>query len=621
MLRLSVYKVLLALAFMWILCTPVLIAPARSFPGDKPAFVVEPTIIKDPTLTPGSTFTISIMLYNVTSDNTPAGLLGVEVKLTYDNTILNITRRWHKLGADGGVLNPDVLIAKNELGPGYYWLAGASMGDPWWGNGIVAILEFKVLGVGKSNLELSFTELRDLNNILVLHYVESGVFDNRAAMPTAHVYVDPMRIVDSSLAPSNEFYVNISVVDAAYLAYFAFNLSFNNAILDAIEARWGWTDIGPYPLIDNLSGVINGSSNIDPPITGNSTLVIIKFHVKDLGEGDFHLFGLTLLDSWGDALPFTTTDGYFNNLLITRIFVDPPYRMDPNLRPGNTTSFGIVGENFNDVKCVEFDLLFNPAVIRIIGYLANPINGYIVDPEITVINSIGKMHAKLTYDPPVFASVATIMNITFQIVGFGVSSLDLNDTTLTDSFGNPISHQAEDGMLVTVIRDIAIIDIQPVPQKVYPGRIITIYVVARNLGNLSESFMVSAYVDGTISLGTLTVTDLPPNTNATLIFSWDTSGLLPCQWHVLSANASILPFEINVSNNALIGPVQVKIKIFGDIDGDGIVGLSDLITLAQAYNSVVGDPKYNPDADLDGNGRVSLADLVTCAKYYNASCS
>jgi hypothetical protein len=613
-------KKILAGVFALILCSPILIMSVKSFPGDKPAFVVEPSLIKNPAMTIGSVFMVSVKLYNATMENVPAGLAGLEMKLTWDNTILNLTSHVHMLGAPGGVLNPGILIGKDEVGSNYYWLAGASVGAGWYGDGIAANVTFEVVGVGRTGITLSFTDLYDTNVAPVEHYVQSGFFDNRVTVPTANVYVNPARIINSSLAPSNEFYVNISVLNVEDLAYFSFNMSFDSLILEAIEAKWGWTDIGPHPQIDNSTGIINGSSTVSPPITGSSTLVRVKFHVKDIGESNFHLFGLVLVDKWGEGIPFITADGYFNNMLITRIFVDPSYRMDPDLRPGNTTSFGIVGENFNDVKTVEFDLLFIPSVIRIIGYFVNPIGGSIVDPEITVSNTIGKMHAKLTYDPSIFTSMATIINITFQVTGFGVSPLDLNNTALTDSLGNPISHQAEDGVLITVIRDVAIIDIQPVPQKVYAGRNVTVYVTARNLGNLSETFMVSAYVDGTTWLGTLDVVDLPPATNVTLAFNWSTSGLPACYWHTLSANASILPFEINITNNALIGPVQVKIKIFADIDGDGRVGLTDLVMLAQAYNSKVGDPNYNPDADLDENGKVSLTDLVTCAKYYNMSC-
>jgi hypothetical protein len=616
MIKLSIIKVFTVLLIV-IFCGSSLLVQVRSFPGDKPAIVVEPALIKDPTLIPNSEFNISIKLYNATATTVPNGIQGVEIKLEWNNATLNLKSETSMLGLTGGVLNPTVLISKDEVGDDYYWLAGASIGNPWWGNGTIAAITFEVVGVGKTDIKLSFTDLVDASIKSVEHYVQGGSFDNRPSVPQAKVYVNPPQIVDSSLTPSNYCYVNVSIIDAVELAYFSFNMSFNSTILEVVEAQWGWA--GPSPQVDNILGIINGSSTIYPTITGNATLVRVKFHVKNIGESVLHLFDLALLDTFGETLPFTTSDGYFNNMLITKIFVDPPYRMDPYLRPGNITLFDIMGENFIDVKLCEFYLIFNPKVIKAISVFVNPINNFIVDAEIEIKNTIGLLHVNITYDPPVYSSRAKIMNVTFQVVGYGVSSLDLNETKLYDSSGNAISHETEDGLLITVIRDVAIIDIIPVPQKVYPNRKVTVYVIARNMGNISETFTVSAYIDDTVLLGTITVTDLSPATNVTLTFYWDTTGLPYCHWHSLSANASFVPYEIDTTNNLLSGP-QIKIKIWGDINGDGTVNLSDIVLLANAYNSTVGDPRYNSEADLDNDGKVSLTDLVTCALYYNHSC-
>ena len=54
-----------------------------------------------------------------------------------------------------------------------------------------------------------------------------------------------------------------------------------------------------------------------------------------------------------------------------------------------------------------------------------------------------------------------------------------------------------------------------------------------------------------------------------------------------------------------------------DIDGDGRVYVSDLLLLAQAYNSRPGDANWNPDADLNCDDRVYTADLLILAQNYN----
>ena len=53
-----------------------------------------------------------------------------------------------------------------------------------------------------------------------------------------------------------------------------------------------------------------------------------------------------------------------------------------------------------------------------------------------------------------------------------------------------------------------------------------------------------------------------------------------------------------------------------DLNGDGTVGLADLVILAQAYSSRPGDPNWNLVADIDGDGLVGLSDLVILAQHY-----
>jgi len=61
----------------------------------------------------------------------------------------------------------------------------------------------------------------------------------------------------------------------------------------------------------------------------------------------------------------------------------------------------------------------------------------------------------------------------------------------------------------------------------------------------------------------------------------------------------------------------VFLAVPGDLDHDGVVGLSDLVLLAQAYGSKPGDQNWNPLADLAYPWEeVGLTDLLTLASYY-----
>ncbi|HEY4675204.1 MAG TPA: PQQ-dependent sugar dehydrogenase [Candidatus Bathyarchaeia archaeon] len=50
-----------------------------------------------------------------------------------------------------------------------------------------------------------------------------------------------------------------------------------------------------------------------------------------------------------------------------------------------------------------------------------------------------------------------------------------------------------------------------------------------------------------------------------------------------------------------------------DINGDGIVDIVDITIVATAFDSALGDPKYNAQADLDDNGVIDILDITMVA--------
>lgn len=59
-----------------------------------------------------------------------------------------------------------------------------------------------------------------------------------------------------------------------------------------------------------------------------------------------------------------------------------------------------------------------------------------------------------------------------------------------------------------------------------------------------------------------------------------------------------------------------QILLAGDINGDNLVSLPDLVVLASAYRAARGDTDYDSRADFDANGRVDLVDLSLLAGNY-----
>ena len=58
-----------------------------------------------------------------------------------------------------------------------------------------------------------------------------------------------------------------------------------------------------------------------------------------------------------------------------------------------------------------------------------------------------------------------------------------------------------------------------------------------------------------------------------------------------------------------------------DVNGDGLVGLLDLVRVSGAYNASGKSPHGRaPDADVNDDGVVNLFDLVLIGRYYGQPC-
>jgi len=166
--------------------------------------------------------------------------------------------------------------------------------------------------------------------------------------------------------------------------------------------------------------------------------------------------------------------------------------------------------------------------------------------------------------------------------------------------------------------DISIENVTLPTNEAHPGEMVDITVVVINQANMSvsETFNVTAKY-GLNIIETKTVTDLAQGATESLTFNWNTTGVAP-ENHTISAEASIVPDELNTDNNNFIdGAIRIKAPLLGDINGDGTVNGDDLILLNEAYGSTPSNgPNWNPDADLNEDDIINVLDLYLLSKDY-----
>lgn len=89
--------------------------------------------------------------------------------------------------------------------------------------------------------------------------------------------------------------------------------------------------------------------------------------------------------------------------------------------------------------------------------------------------------------------------------------------------------------------------------------------------------------------------------------------------YTMRAVVDAVPGEVDLYNNEYLGG-RILVTVIGDVNGDGEVGLKDLVAMSMAYYSMPADPNWNEYADLaQPKGIKTLTDLVTLALYYGRS--
>jgi len=306
----------------------------------------------------------------------------------------------------------------------------------------------------------------------------------------------------------------------------------------------------------------------------------------------------------------------------TKLYVDPPEIIDPTLLPPATFTVNVTVDDVQNLYGYEYNMSFNSQILTCLLVTIHDAQGetnYI--PELQIDNPRGFIWVRATYYPPANPITTTnpvaLTTIKFRVKSMGSSVLDLHETNLTDNAGNPIPHEVKDGVVMTLVRDIAITNVTLSSEWAYAGWPINISVTAKNLGLITESFNVSAYYDTNL-IGAVEIIGLNPSEEKTVTLTWSTSGVAQGTY-TISAKAPILPYETNTTNN-LLQDGTAKIRIMGDINGDGSVDIKDVGAVSKAFGATPNQPNWNQAADLNRDGKIDIMDVAIVSKRFGSTC-
>lgn len=163
------------------------------------------------------------------------------------------------------------------------------------------------------------------------------------------------------------------------------------------------------------------------------------------------------------------------------------------------------------------------------------------------------------------------------------------------------------------VHNVAVTEIIPSETKVYQEENVTVDVTVQNYGNYNETFTVNCYTNST-PIGSQGV-NLTANASDVVTFTWNTSGFARGNY-ILKANASSVGGETYTGDNTITHE-NIRVKLLGDVDDNGIVDISDLHALSAAYDSVPENPNWNEEADMNGDNEVNGLDLSALVQKYS----
>ena len=161
--------------------------------------------------------------------------------------------------------------------------------------------------------------------------------------------------------------------------------------------------------------------------------------------------------------------------------------------------------------------------------------------------------------------------------------------------------------------DISILNLSLSEAQVYVGRPVNITVEIVNRGVIDETFFVtcSYRIEGVDHLVGSRLVNLPANCSSSLVFNLTALSL---GTYLIKAETTILPDETNPSDNNLT--TVLKVKMFGDVNGDDKIDLYDIALVAYAFGSYPAHPRWNSSADINRDEKVNIIDLSLVAMNF-----
>jgi hypothetical protein len=476
---------------------------------------LDPKVIIDTTLVPGSTFVVNIIISGVTD------LHSWEVELDFNKEFLNTTLNQiqegpflENVGATSfrkEIIDPYGVLINSTLGSG-----GAD------GNGVLASVTFVVKQRGYTTMSFSYITLKNSvgNDIQFDSEWEYG-FRN-----VENMYIEPLTSVAN---PSETFSLGVKVANVTNVYGWQFQLDWKVGVMTFAGATEGDFLKGPgigtffaQPYVTPSSAFV-GATRLGPVsgASGSGVLATISLNVENTGACTLALSDTKLINNTAGLTAHTTQDGYFHTT-----------------RPACAFEFLPLYPSVSEATTFNATASYDPDGGSIVSYTWD----------------FGDGTGEVTETDPF---------TTHTFSEYKVYTVSLNVTDDEGEWWNTQKYAA------IVKRDVAVTDVKASHSTVIAGTIVFVNATLSNKGDIQEQFNIAAYYNTSL-IGTKSVT-LGASMKKTVTFEWNTTSV-PMGTYTLKAVADTLPYETNTTNNefingeiivSLINRIERKVEIGG----------------------------------------------------------
>ncbi|UCH32118.1 MAG: DUF362 domain-containing protein [Candidatus Bathyarchaeota archaeon] len=188
-----------------------------------------------------------------------------------------------------------------------------------------------------------------------------------------------------------------------------------------------------------------------------------------------------------------------------------------------------------------------------------------------------------------------------------IGETDITDNTITSD------------SLVTILslgHDIALNSVTLQQTAINQGHILSMNVTAKNYGNFSETFNITAYANTTL-IGEAELT-LTSGSSETIIFTWNTTDVSLGNYSI-SATALDVADDLDLEDNIFVDGIVKVTLVPWDVTGDGYIGIDDIVLVAEHFGEDPTHPAWDSLYDVTNDNYVGIDDVVAVAEHFGES--